>query len=442
MKVLIIIVIVIGCSLLSLISYWIYYLIRCYLDHVKRMECVKECEHSYYFINNNLSYVIGVDGCVGAGKTSLVVGCSQYNALYLKEQAEQKKQWIKGIVLHADYCYLDNSIDLYYASEAKPKSVYDQCIKDSSINSWFKGIYDDYVNETPLPELLRTYVDAQCALLRNQFVGANIGIYCPITDSYSYQFEYKDLEIKEESTRSNYIFPKYSVVVEDEALLSIYKNTTSNSDTSDTGLDLSLRLIRHLSKETCRIYSTAQSVQRMTKLIRELSTNFIHVIGYEIVGQLSTREHRLHNRELHLMEELDRLNAWDVPGEIKNQLFNVHQERKKLFAGSYLKYKVVIYSSLEDLGKTIDHCEYPASEQQLFFPLTWIFGCYQTHEFKFIDEILEGLSNRKDIDLEIAKEVYSDEQKKHKTDEILRKVKSDTKKVEEALKVRAGFYKE
>lgn len=435
-----------GCSFLSFSAYWIQYWIRCYFDYVHRMECVQACEDSYYFINNELSYIIGVEGTVGAGKTSLVVGCSQYNALNDFHRAGEKKQWIQSIVPYVDYSYLEHVIDLLYEASATPKAVYDGCLQDDNLRHWFHGVYDDYINKTPLPELLRTYIDAHCAILRNQFVGANIGIFCPITKTWSFQFEYRDLEIKEESTRKNYLFPKYTTIVEDEALLSIYKNTNSFSDTSDTGLDLSLRLIRHLSKETSRIYSTAQSVSRMTKLIRELSTNFIHVNGYEIVGQLKTKDRRLAGKERHLQEELARKDSWLRPSDLKNKAFRIHQERKRLFAGSYLCYTVTIYSSLEDLGKKIDNCECPATERELCFPLTWIFGCYQTHEFKFIDEILEGLSNRKEIDLQIAKEVYSEVQKKERTEAILKKVKSekekaDAKRLTAAEQQRAGLFR-
>lgn len=410
---------------------FIKFKIKCRKDELERLEYVQECEDSYYFVCDNLSYVVSVDGKQGAGKTSIIVGLTQYDTINYQYLIEQKLDWIKVIVEYVNYAYLNECINKFYDLHNNPNIVYKELMKDAQINEWFRGIYSDYVQKTPLPELLRSYVFAYCAKLRDQYTGSNIKIYCPINEKYSFSYGVENLEIKNESVQKNYYLPKFCSIVNDEALLSIYKNTNTNSVVADTGLDLSLRLIRHLSLETVRIYMSAQSTERQSKIIRELSTSFIHVIGYEIVGKLKTKDQFLKRKYNALKEKIDRKNLIDFPSIKKNKLRKLFQERKKLFAASFIRYTVRVYSKLEDVGKMPDKCESEASEVNLTFPLTWIFGCYETHEFKFIDEFLQGLSNKKDIDLQVAKETYTDLEKSDKAKKILEKVESMKEKEKE-----------
>lgn len=415
------------------------YRLRCRIDERRRLKRVEECEETFSFLKSALSYVVSVDGKQGAGKTSLIVGLTQYDTIMRMQLIEEKIEWIKVIVPEANYVYLDEQIELYYDLYYRPKNVYEQLLDDEAISGWFKGIYCDYVNKIPKAALLMSYVECVTSKLRNHYVGANIKIYCPINESWSFEYALEDLEIKEEEVQKRYLLPKYASIVFDESLLSIYKNTNTNSLISDTGLDLTLRIIRHLSEETIRLYLSAQSVARQSKLIRELSTSFIHVKGYEIAGQLKTKERRLRNKYERLKEKIERKGKMDVPSAKKEKLKRIFQARKKLFAASYLRYSVIVYSALDDVGKLPEKCDSEAYERILTFPLTWIFGCYETHEFKFIDEFLCNLSNKKDIDLKVAKETYNDLEKSAKARRILEKVTkpSDKEKGKEAAAMKA-----
>lgn len=433
----IIISIILIVSLYKILSYFI----KCLIDKKNRLNCCLDCEKTYFFVIEKMSYVVSVDGKQGAGKTSLIVGLSQYDTLNYQYLIEEKINWIKTIVNHVNYSFLNDVIELYYNEVKNPRLVYLELLKNSTINDWFHGVYSDYLNKIPLPDLLNIYTTAYCAKLRNQFVGGNIKVYCPINNRWSFQYSIDYFEIKKEEIQKTYYIPKYCSIVNDEALVSIYKNTNSNSIVSDTGLDLSLRLIRHLTLETVRIYMSAQSTARQSKIIRELSTTFIHVNSYEIVGQLKTKDKRLKKKYERLQNKILSKELTDVPSEYKDQLKEIYQLRKKLFAASFIKYHVIIYSQLEDVGKLPDKCESEAYEIDLTFPISWIFGCYETHEFKFIDEFLENLSNKSDLDLEIVKECYSDLEKQNKSKKILSKVekekdssKTENQRVYDALK--------
>ena len=428
------IVILIG-FLLFLLIRLIFYLVNCVIDYFKRLELVNDCTSTYYKIKNDLAFLISVGGVVGAGKTSFCVGCSQLETLKNIDNCKAKKKWIQTIIPYVNYDWLDKMIDLFYSKSNSPRKVYKSLLRVDQIHEYFRNcIYDDYVQKTPLFELLQTYIDAECALLRNRFIGSNITIKNVITGNTNFYYDYSSLEIKDEEKQKVYLLPKYFTIVEDEALTSVYKNTNSFKQTADTGLDLSMRLIRHLSKETCRIYSTAQNIERITKIIRELSTQFIIIQGYEIIGKFKTKDKRLKKIEEKLEDRLE--DKMLFPSSKKNKLFRIHQKRKQLFASCYLKYKVIIYSKLEDINKSIDKCESLAYEDEFTFPLTWVFGCYDTYEFNFIDEFLSNLSNKKDTDLKIAKEVLSKKELKANAEAILKKVDEKEEKEEKVKKTK------
>lgn len=437
---LIIIGIIILIGFFVFLSRLITFEIKCFKDYLNRLEIVKECTNTYYKIKNDFSHLISVGGFVGAGKTSFVVGCSQYETLIHIDQCNEKIRWIQTIIPYVNYLILDELIESLYLESQSPKVVYKKLVRLDYSYEMFSGIYDDYIQRIPLYKLLEIYIEARCSLIRNRYIGSNITIKNVITNNTNFYYDYSSLEIKDEEKQKVYLLPKYFTIIEDEALVSIYKNTNSIKSTSDTGLDLSLRLIRHLSRETCRIYATAQNIERISKIIRELSTQYIMIQGYEIIGQQKTKDRFLKKKEEKLEEKL--CGSMALQSEKKKKLFRVHQKRKLLFASCYLRYHVVIYSSLADLGKQLEKCDGRAYEEELTFPLTWVFGCYDTYEFNFLDEYLTNLSNKKDIDISIAKEVLTDQELKNNAESILKKLetaeekKNNTKlsKVEEKQK--------
>lgn len=425
----------IGALLLMAVFKWIRYKIACWKDYLNRLKCVELCIDTYYKVKS-FSYLIGVSGEVGSYKTATVVGCTQYETMQYIEEVESKIQWVQKIVPYINYDYLFQFIDENYAKLRAPWKVYNACLQDRTINKWFHGIYDDYVNKTPLPKMLRTLIDARCALLRNQFVGSNITIRCPLTGSSSFRFGYEDLEIKREEKRKTYIFPKYMTIVQDEALLSIYKNTNSNSVIGDTGLDTVLRIYRHLTKETSRLYATAQVIERLAKLIRENSTDFIHMQGGEIIGLLKTKDQRLKAKEEKLDRKIVKRGLENLPHRLKNKRFRIYQERKKLYAGCYLATYGIHYTCLSDVGKKIESCEGFAEEVKFVFPLTFVFGQYDTHEFSFVDEVLEKLSNKTDLDLKVAKETLSELEKETLVNQLLKPINPEFEMKSKELKAK------
>ena len=398
-------------------------------DYVERMNCVRLCESSLAFLEEEVSYLVSIQARVGGGKTSLMSGLSHYETLIHQRKASSYQEFVQIILPSIDYQYLNERIQELYGKEKRPLKVYELLWKETDVKEAFSGVYSDHVSEIPKAAILKNYVEATCALLRNHYIGANYSIYNRITQNYSFAFDYEQLEIKEESIQKNYLLPKYCTIFEDEALISIYKNTNSNSVVGDTGQDLSQRLIRHLGKETVRIYSSAQNISRISKLLRELFTSFINIEEMEIVGQLTLKDRILEFREARLRNKLNSEKLL-FPNKVKDKVNRLFDKRKKLFASNYLKYKVTLYSSMEDLGKEPDKCMSSVKCFDLYFPLTWCFGVYDPTEFKFIDEFLASISNKTDLDLKVAKASLSDLEKENRAKAILKKVETKSNEKE------------
>lgn len=400
----------------------LYILIQCQRDYLKVMKCVKMTESTSILVDKYLSWINLIEAQVGGGKTSFLAGISQFEAYNLKNKAESFVKWIQVIIPDVDYSTLDQYIESAYAGLRNVNKIYTFLLTYDWIKDAFDGVYYDHVQHTPKYSLLKDYITAKCALMRNQYIGANFSVFNRITGNFNFEYSYSMLDIKEEEVQKNYILPKYSVIMFDEALLSLYKNTTSNSIAGDTGQDTAERLIRHLGKELVRIYSSGQKIKRMLKLIRELGTCFILIREHEVVGQLKTLDSIYKFIENHYRNKLDnKPELYLTENKIKNKVSQIFDKRKKLFARSYLKYTLQIYYDEEDMGKEIEHCQAKSEIKEFYFPLTWCWGTYNTTEFSYIDDFLSDLSNKSDIDLKVAKETLTDLEKKTKALEILKK---------------------
>lgn len=399
------------------------------------MDCVKMTESTSVLVDNYLSWINLIEAKVGGGKTSFLAGISQFEAYRLKNKSEAFCKWVQVIIPYVDYKMLDEFIESSYLSLRKVDKVYSFLLTYEWIKDAFNGIYFDHIQKTPKYALLKDYITAKCALLRNQYIGANFTLYNRISSTYNFEYDYTMLDIKVIETQKNYILPKYSALLMDEALLSLYKNTTSITVVGDTGQDTAQRLIRHLSKETVRIYSTAQSISRQSKIIRELGTSFICIEKFEVLGQLKTIDKFYKLIEDHYRNKIESNEDLMLKSnKYKDKVSKIFDKRKKLFARCYIKYTIQIYNSLEDIGKTVDNCSSKTDIKEFYFPLTWCWGVYNTTEFSYIDDFLNNVSNKTDLDLKVAKATLTDLQKKVKAETILKKNETAEEKKEKEKK--------
>ncbi len=412
-------------------------LIRRIRDYNNRLDCVHMCETTYDWITHSFHYIASVDGEVGAGKSSFECGCSHYYALYFQSMAQSKIEWAMKVIPEADYVFINNLIVNYYEETGDALNVFDRLMEDENIKNCFDGYYSDYVTTYERKAILRIYCEASCALLRNRYVASNIRVYNRVTNNWSYNFNSNDLDIKDPDIQKKYNLLRYCFYFEDETATSKYTNLNNKVKSDDFGKDEALRLWRHLTDETSVFHSASQNTSRIALFIREISNVYLHIKGLKIEGFLKAKDKKFAFKERRL-DFYERVHAWfrrkkdpsyrSRFNKYKEKKLKVFQKRKKIFASSYVNYHVLLYTKEEDIGKKIDKCVGFADEFDCYFPLTWVFGVYQSTEFSYVDDYLKSISNISDFDLEVAKATLTELEKEIKSKMLLQKVNSSNGK--------------
>ena len=145
---------------------------------------------------------------------------------------------------------------------------------------------DNYLSYIDGYQMLRDYINAYIALLRNNYVYfVNRKFYSHITHNYARDYDEKLLDIKDAYLSKKYGIDLYSVLFWDEVALSDNKSTNFQAFASnDAGSDAFLRLVRQIGKETLDVVKTVQDVSRIVKAERELLTSVVSVEGrHEII---------------------------------------------------------------------------------------------------------------------------------------------------------------
>lgn len=425
----IIIIFLLMCPFLFALLFFLNHIRLLLKDKKDRLRCIAHCERTQYILNKELKFIISAEAPVGGGKSSFAAGVSHYQTLKYLDMIQNKIDWTRKIVHQADYIYLNSFIETKYQVEYLPhKKIYELALLDQSIAPYFEGTYSDHVTDYPLPGILEDYIIAYTAKLRNNFVCSSYTIFNRITETFNYDFDFGSLNVKSEESRKNYHLFNYCIYLEDEKALSDYKNTGSFKEFDKLGQDTTLRLFRQLKKETASYMSLSQNSTRVAKLIRELTNTRILIEEMTIEGAQKYRSSLFKNKEdkqakkeenhyRKLIKE-DPTNAEifiNNSNDYKKRIFTLYQARKGLFASSYVRYKVLLTHSQLDTTKDSysNHKSY-----ELYFPLTWVFGVYNSTEFSEFDEFLNKLSNKTDFDYEVIKSFYDDS----KNDERFKKL--------------------
>ena len=152
--------------------------------------------------------------------------------------------------------------------------------------------YDDGLYPVSYTSLLRDYVDAVIALVRNRYVYFNRRkFYCWTTDTWAMDYEPGMIDLKDRFESRDYRIQRYTTIFEDEKVLS-GKVSTNFADVAreDGGGDTFLRLIRQLGKGTVHYISTAQDFARVVKQERELATGVLYIRKRRILEAFDLRE--------------------------------------------------------------------------------------------------------------------------------------------------------
>lgn len=381
--------------------------IRIRREEKTRFRCIEKCIETQEFINNNMKYITMIETSVGGGKSSLMACLTHSQTIHLQEMINKKIVNTQKILYELDWNQIDGMITEIYKKDTNIKNVINTLLENKKLGRYFnqgdKSNYNNYRNDVPLMTLLEDYVTAYCARERNNYVMANYRLKNRLTNSYNYKMPPNLFDIKTDEGQKNYYIPAYCVIAEDEVSLEKLSNVESPQKFSKRGRDKSMRVIRHLKKETTFYVNASQKIGRIIKIIKELGNSFFEILSLNIVGTQKTYSRIFQKKEQKIEMQLSKETDPNKIFQLKKKRFEYYQEQNKVYAAAFIQYKVLIGRNIQDFER-LDKSKLP--EETLTFPICWGHGTYNTCELNDIDKYLSEISGKSDSDLEAIKSLY------------------------------------
>lgn len=374
----------------------------------------KQLKYSHYFVDNEVGYITYICGTVGAGKTTLGCGITNYlNETLIKKAIDIVKSFTTiyyDFDFNKAYDIVNQQFDLKnYNANTITKIV----LKDDQYKILGNMFYSNYMKDrVPTFKQLEGFIDALLSLIRYNYVYYyHRGFYSHITNKYAYDFTPDMIEIKDRAISKDYKIFTYSIIFEDEKQLSNKINTNFHQIAKeDAGSDMFLRLIRQLGKGTIYYLTTSQEFTRAVKVERALATSilyitkrrtinpyFIKTTFYRFIEWFFKFIYRIKNK---ILKRKDLFDGYLYKSNIvKRIIFKINQQQKKLYSKIFLEYTIIKYNSAEDVGKRKEIATYGAEETKLTFPIKYCFGSIDTYAFSSIqDYLINDSTSLQDID--------------------------------------------
>lgn len=378
------------------------------IQHFKNNFYKRQIEKSREWCTH-LGFCTYIVGKIRAGKTTLMAGLTNYIAENLQEKA---KDQIKT------FCTIFHEIDMNHANEIIKREFLlgnkntDEIVKKILTEEEYKkignDIYFNYLKKTNGFILLKSYVDAYSALLRDNYVYYfKQGFISQFNERRAMDYAPDMLKIKDRALSNDFNIERYSVIAEDEKQAS-GRGTAYSTDykKEDSGIDTFKRFIGHFGHESIYYLTTSQVFDDDTKAERGLASGILCVENFKIINPF-----RLSNAFFHFVRNvlitIIKIKAYALNEDytayfqsarcasLKHTLFKVNQQLKKRFAKSFLKYNFIKYANEKDLFKKVENTLYSAEEVELYFPIKYCFGSINTFEFDFLYDYLTSKSKIK-----------------------------------------------
>lgn len=455
------IIITISIILAVIIVIYIFYKIAI---QIQRKVLARLCEDTEDYITYNLGYVVFVDGNIGAGKTTLSAGITNMRSYQYQLDALDKINEIVNILYYVDFSYVDSVINLAFNTIHitnadmiisilyDPKLIDEELFKLANIKpiedfqKLFKGNYNDYLTVSSKNSLLRDYIDAELAILRNNYVYFPFRkFYSRITDNYSMPFLNKMYDLKISFEEKVFSVFRYSIIFDDEKALTKSNVNWQSNRKEDGGGDMFLRLIRQMGKEHITYITTIQNFGRADLIERELADTILHVVKRKVINPhkvtivyyqflikllnvaLKIRLKFSKNKDKTLKKE----------NKIKKLKFNLHSKINYLNAAAFIRYQGYHYSSKDDYGKPLQDCLGFATKFSLVFPLQYCYGSIDTFAYSVLYDVMSlnaiNSSNYEDLIDKVDNDKKMKELQTYLEGVLERKNKKDKKEEEESL---------
>ena len=455
------IIITISIILAVIIVIYIFYKIAI---QIQRKVLARLCEDTEDYITYNLGYVVFVDVNIGAGKTTLSAGITNMRSYQYQLDALDKINEIVNILYYVDFSYVDSFINLAFNTIHitnadmiisilyDPKLIDEELFKLANIKpiedfqKLFKGNYNDYLTVSSKNSLLRDYIDAELAILRNNYVYFPFRkFYSRITDNYSMPFLNKMYDLKISFEEKVFSVFRYSIIFDDEKALTKSNVNWQSNRKEDGGGDMFLRLIRQMGKEHITYITTIQNFGRADLIERELADTILHVVKRKVINphKVTIAYYQFLIKLLNVALKIrlkfskNKDKTLKKENKIKKLKFNLHSKINYLNAAAFIRYQGYHYSSKDDYGKPLQDCLGFATKFSLVFPLQYCYGSIDTFAYSVLYDVMSlnaiNSSNYEDLIDKIDNDKKFKELQTYLEGVLERKNKKDKKEEEESL---------
>ena len=412
------------------------------VSHYQLTGYASACISTEKFIKSGwFGLIVYIYGQIGAGKTTCAAGITNMLSKIKKEQAIEKLESVKDKLPEVDFNLVNEIINrAFYEVHLTNSDLICNLIYSMypELEKICEGkFYNNYLYPDSYSTLLKDYIQAYIALIRNNYVYfLRRKFFSWNTNNWAMNYLPGMIDIKERFIHLDYRVQHYSTIFVDEKILDGNTKNTEYMSISkeDGGTDTFLRLIRHLGKKSIHYIVTLQDFNRSVKQERELATGIIHIqkrnelslyslanlfrkmiIDYltrwkffidefkqNIYDQKKKKLYKIidlfDNQEIEVPDYLiNRINKYDIdvsssPSKIKAVIKKLVQIEERTFADSFINYEANYYTSDDDVGKTKKECESGFLKLNLCFPLSWCYGSVDTYSFSALDDFLSNHS--------------------------------------------------
>ena len=393
-----------------------------------RMRLASKSADTKDWIDEVMGLVVYICGQIGAGKTTMGAAVCNDLSLISQDMANAKIQEVLSDLPDVDFTVIDDVVSkAYFSGLTNSDAIISYLFaRNPDLERKFHGYYYDYLYPVTKNSLLKDYIKAKVAMIRNNYVYFNLRkFYCWPTDHFAMAYDPRMLNIKERHEMKDYKGQYYTVFFEDEKILS-GTDSMHSSDVAkeDGGKSEFFRTIRHFGRKTIRFVTTCQDFTRDVKAQRELATDIIYIdkreeipyfsfgyVGYSIAYQflqvcsgikyyfdavrIDQKADGLRKKIKFLdgsgkdsSNEKARLSSLGYdpslkPSRLRDAVSRVAGKLKKVYSDQFIRYKCSHWLSANDF----DSKAVPG-KVDLCFPIAFAYGSIDTYGFSFLGDQL------------------------------------------------------
>ncbi|QVK17353.1 hypothetical protein KHQ81_10875 [Mycoplasmatota bacterium] len=358
-----------------------------------------------------LGYLISICGKIRMGKSSLLSGLSHVFQIIIMGNNNEIMKEVRNEFYFIDFNEFEKVIsDCYYRENINDLDL----ITDKLLLKY--NLFGDYLkynflNFESVKQLIKNYVEAYYVIyIRDQYVYSKTRVYSHITNKMNLEYDLDWTKIKEAYRNKNYAIYDNFVELQDEATDELGAANQYEDMKDESGAKEYKRKYGNMHREkNYMITSKQDSSDEIARHRRLYQTNIEIVNKVNVIGNFKKINYFI-NKILSFVDSFNRyrfmilaLLKGIIDVDEREQFINVKLKgkvfgrkleykltflQKFLFSKSYCEFNCNIYQKEEDVGKENTNSRHYYDDYTFVIPLAYCFGCFNTHEYSYIESEL------------------------------------------------------